>query len=204
MEYPASGYSAFGHHWYFWKQAPSGTVTAEVLWGSYTIYPTEHVTYHTNHAEVIHPTDCKPEFARRCVIGLWSVEVASCTTNFAMPCYWREAVADGCHAHRFLRQLYWLKSPPAMFKMSTEVVELDSVPQGTSYCWGEYFFQHYSVVWWLRIRQLPRESFQEKVQVIPASLAVKLHPRVWRVCLTEYLWDKRVLNNIFKMALSLC
>ena len=28
MESPASGHSAFGHHWYFSKQAPSGTVTA--------------------------------------------------------------------------------------------------------------------------------------------------------------------------------
>ena len=26
MESPAGGYSAFGHHWYLWKQAPPGTV----------------------------------------------------------------------------------------------------------------------------------------------------------------------------------
>ena len=36
---------------------------AGVLWGNNTIHPTEPVANYPNHAVVIHPTDCKPEFA---------------------------------------------------------------------------------------------------------------------------------------------
>ena len=36
---------------------------AGVLWGNNTIHPTEPVANYPNYAVVIHPTDCKPEFA---------------------------------------------------------------------------------------------------------------------------------------------
>ena len=49
---------------------------ARVLWGSNTIHdPTEPVANYLNHAVVIHPTDCKPEFALKLFYGIsdgWS------------------------------------------------------------------------------------------------------------------------------------